>query len=428
MTDLRHVAQLLHEAGVSEGLGPTAMASWLGRRINERRTRRRERGTGAPSRIGRRGGAGDHDPPEQGARVPDRALPLHVGQLHRRRSRCRCSTTRTTGTCAPSTSGSEGNGFAVHQQNQLVEERGEDLRLLYVALTRAQHQAVLWWVGANDCQHSPLSRLLFDRDEHGVVRSHGTRSPQRDRRRGGVRRTGARPLGRARRLVPPDVRWHRDERRTSGARGRRLRSSARPRLAPRVVLGHHARRSTSSRRSGASRRSSSPRTRRCRAASGPRAAGAGRRRSPCGPSRWGWPPCPAGRWSARSCTACWSGPSSTPPTFRRGPRGARAARSTWRNVDLGSLDAVVAGLCAAIESPLGPMVDDVRLRDIPRRDRLDELGFEIPLGRGRRPRGFAARRPGGRSARRAPRPRTIRWPATPAGCGTRRSTASCAAI
>jgi exodeoxyribonuclease V beta subunit len=51
----------------------------------------------------------------------------------------------------------------------------------------------------------------------------------------------------------------------------------------------------------------------------------------------------------------------------------------WRNVDLGNRDAAVAGLCAAIASPLGPQVDDVRLRDIARRDRLDELGFEIPL-------------------------------------------------
>src|ERR1700722_14026597 len=50
MTDLRHIAQLLHEAGVSEGLGPTAMATWLGRRIhdaardaeNEERARRLE--------------------------------------------------------------------------------------------------------------------------------------------------------------------------------------------------------------------------------------------------------------------------------------------------------------------------------------------------------------------------------------------------
>ena len=50
MTDLRHVAQLLHDAAVSEGVGPTALANWLGRRIaeadrdneNEERTRRLE--------------------------------------------------------------------------------------------------------------------------------------------------------------------------------------------------------------------------------------------------------------------------------------------------------------------------------------------------------------------------------------------------
>jgi exodeoxyribonuclease V beta subunit len=50
-----------------------------------------------------------------------------------------------------------------------------------------------------------------------------------------------------------------------------------------------------------------------------------------------------------------------------------------RNVNMGSGEAVVAGLCAAIECPLGPLVDGVRLRDIARRDRLDELTFEIPL-------------------------------------------------
>ena len=50
MTDLRHIAQLLHEAAVTEGVGPTALANWLGRRIleadrdgeNEERTRRLE--------------------------------------------------------------------------------------------------------------------------------------------------------------------------------------------------------------------------------------------------------------------------------------------------------------------------------------------------------------------------------------------------
>ena len=60
---------------------------------------------------------------------------------------------------------------------ELEEGRGEDLRLLYVALTRARHQAVLWWAGAYDSQHSPLARLLFDRDAQGVVGPYGAQDP-----------------------------------------------------------------------------------------------------------------------------------------------------------------------------------------------------------------------------------------------------------
>ena len=59
---------------------------------------------------------------------------------------------------------------------------------------------------------------------------------------------------------------------------------------------------------------------------------------------------------------------------RAGPRGRHGAASTSATAD-----AVVAGLCAAIESPLGPMVGGIRLADVARRDRLDELGFELPL-------------------------------------------------
>jgi exodeoxyribonuclease V beta subunit len=47
----------------------------------------------------------------------------------------------------------------------------------------------------------------------------------------------------------------------------------------------------------------------------------------------------------------------------------------------------VAGLEAAIDTPLGPLVGDLRLRDIPAADRLDELGFELPLVGGDDPSG-----------------------------------------
>jgi exodeoxyribonuclease V beta subunit len=57
-----------------------------------------------------------------------------------------------------------------------------------------------------------------------------------------------------------------------------------------------------------------------------------------------------------------------------------------RTVDLGGAD-LVAGLRAMLETPLGPLVGGLRLRDLARGDRLDELSFELPLAGGDRPRG-----------------------------------------
>jgi exodeoxyribonuclease V beta subunit len=66
-----------------------------------------------------------------------------------------------------------------------------------------------------------------------------------------------------------------------------------------------------------------------------------------------------------------------------GELAAHVARArARRSVDVGSEVAVVAGLRAAIETPLGPSVGDLRLRDVARADRLDELTFELPLAGG----------------------------------------------
>ena len=56
--------------------------------------------------------------------------------------------------------GPQGKG---HVARHVDEQRGEDLRLAYVALTRACHQAVVWWAGSWQSKDSALSRLLFDR-------------------------------------------------------------------------------------------------------------------------------------------------------------------------------------------------------------------------------------------------------------------------
>jgi len=41
------------------------------------------------------------------------------------------------------------------------EVEGDDLRLMYVAFTRAKHQLVVWWANSKDMSFSPLARLLF---------------------------------------------------------------------------------------------------------------------------------------------------------------------------------------------------------------------------------------------------------------------------
>jgi exodeoxyribonuclease V beta subunit len=45
-----------------------------------------------------------------------------------------------------------------------AEAVGENLRLLYVALTRAQHQTLVWWTRASGSDITGLARVLFSRD------------------------------------------------------------------------------------------------------------------------------------------------------------------------------------------------------------------------------------------------------------------------
>ena len=61
-------------------------------------------------------------------------------------------------------SGTARKRYSDHRSAFVAEQRGEDLRLMYVALTRARHQVVAWWGRAHDCRHSPLGRLLIRRD------------------------------------------------------------------------------------------------------------------------------------------------------------------------------------------------------------------------------------------------------------------------
>jgi exodeoxyribonuclease V beta subunit len=283
----------------------------------------------------------------------------------------------------------EGGAFERHKDEHVVEERGEDLRLAYVALTRAQHQAVLWWAGSWDSRHSPLGRLLFARDDEGNVAPSGAGTPD-----------DATALARFEALAAAAPGRIRVERSVLGMPGH----WSTPPVAPAELAAAVFDRDLDARWRRTSYSDISAGTHDVRVASEPE--------EPLLTDEPGAEPAPAAA----------AGPPEDPalgaPSPLRGlPAGVHvgtlvhrvleatdfaaadldaelAARlqavRARRAVDVGDPAALVAGLCAAIETPLGPLVDGARLRDVARADRLDELDFELPLTGGDDPTGRLA--------------------------------------
>ncbi len=376
LTDLRHIAQLLHETGVSEGLGPTAMATWLGRRIrdaardsdNEERARRLESDADAVQVITIHRSKGLEFPvvlcPYMWDGRPNtNEVPVFHDPAH--------GNTRTIDV------GHEGNDFAIHQKMELDEGRGEDLRLLYVALTRARHQAVLWWAGVQDCQHSPLARLLFERDPQGLVHAYGSGTHTDDEMEAAFRALGP-EVSVERVAEPAAVRWHRDEEappqldaaifdRRLDLGWRRVSYSGITRaLHEQPAIGSEPERPLTSDEDLPYVPAPAP------AVDGDpwegmRALGLG------------LADMPGGALVGTVVHSVMERIEFDAPDLFTEVGEALDRETAWRNVDLGSHDEVVTGLCAAIECPLGAGVGGLALRDVARRSRLDELGFEIPL-------------------------------------------------
>ncbi len=157
-TDLRHIGDLLHGAAAGEGLGLTALLTWLRRRLSEaggdsgtERSRRLDSDAEAVQIVTIHTSKGLEFPVVFVPFAWDRhvwepATPLFHDAAGRR--------VRDVGGA-----GSPGWRAAVtaHQE----EEAGEDLRLLYVAATRARSALTLWWARSSNTPCSPLHRLLF---------------------------------------------------------------------------------------------------------------------------------------------------------------------------------------------------------------------------------------------------------------------------
>jgi exodeoxyribonuclease V beta subunit len=392
LTDLRHIGQLLHAAATAEQMGITALTSWLRRRVaeaeqdtgDEERSRRLESDAEAvqvltihrskglefpivyypylwePGYIPKGEPVSFHDPDASDERAID------VGM--------------------------QGAEFHRHKRQHILEQRGEDLRLAYVALTRAQHQAVVWWAGSWDSRDSALVRLLFSRDAEGNVASSGSSPP-----------TDADAVARFEELAAEASGCISVERSTLGlpthwssdlspdtplsvaAFDRGLDWRWRRTSYSDITAGAHDARVTSEPEEVVVEDEPPPVAAPARAVAGGADAGGDAAALRATPSLLAG--MPVGVHVGTLVHRVFEATDFAAADLDAELRSRLAEAQARRHVEIGDTAAVVAGLRAAIETPLGPVVGGLRLRDVERSDRLDELDFELPLAGGDDPTG-----------------------------------------
>ena len=174
LTDVRHVGEALHAVSVSERLGAVGLLGWLREQVAEdkrevasERTRRLDSDAAAVQLVTIHGSKGLQYPVVYLPSLWDRwtGKDPEVPRYHDEDGR-RC---RDVG----GPSAWRKAAAARHWR----EDAGESLRLLYVALTRARSQVVVWYAPSFNTPGSPLHRVLVGRgpggaavpDEHPLV-------------------------------------------------------------------------------------------------------------------------------------------------------------------------------------------------------------------------------------------------------------------
>jgi exodeoxyribonuclease V beta subunit len=378
LTDLRHAGELLHAAQMEQGLGTSALTSWLRRRIadaarelgNEDRSRRLESDAAAVQilTIHR----------SKGLEFPIVYLPFLWDASPVPRARSPLTYHEPDGERRIDV-GLDGAAYAAHRTEAIAEQRGEDLRLMYVALTRARHQAIVWWVGTSGSRHSPLSRVVFFREDDGTVPPNGAYAPTDDdarQRFAEIAPVESSALGTPASWSPPlepvpDL----DAARFDRTLDRAWRRTSYSDLTARTHEPHVA----SEPEEGVVD-DEAPDDGMASAGAASTADEAALRDVPSllsdmpGGVR-------IGTLVHDVLEAIDFAAGDLDAELREHVERARARRA----VDVGDRDVLIAGLRAMLETPLGPLAGGRSLAGLARGDRLDELSFELPLAGGDRP-------------------------------------------
>jgi exodeoxyribonuclease V beta subunit len=374
LTDLRHIGQSLHKVAVEERLGLVALIGFLREQMADERkevagerTRRLDSDAAAVQLVTIHGSKGLQYPVVYLPTLWDRferdpKVPLFhshdPGDLGRR---CR-------------NVGGGGPGWADSIARHRAEDSGESLRLLYVALTRAQSQVVAWYAPTKlNTPASPLHRMLLGR------------------RPGSPAVPDTHPLEDAATLVAK-LDWHRDnggpvwepaawaEPAAEPLRGDDKELAAR--TFSRTIDGTWRRTSYSSLSSAAtapapqalSEPEEPPRDDEEMPVVEPRVPSASGVLSPMGGL-------PVGATFGSLVHAVLEHADPDAPDFREELLAHIDEQLVWWPVSL-DREELADALVAVCDSPLGPLAGGRTLRQVPFTDRLTELDFELPLSGG----------------------------------------------
>ncbi|MCI2238503.1 UvrD-helicase domain-containing protein [Paenibacillus sp. TRM 82003] len=176
LTDLRHVCEVLHAEAAEHGRGPAGLLAWLRARVDEadgdvgaERSRRLDTDRAAVQVATVHTSKGlefevvcvpfGWDVPGPGPARRER-LPVAHAPAGAPAGTGAVRTLHVGGTGSP--------GYAAACAAADAECAGEELRLLYVALTRAVSRLLVWWAPSRCTAESPLHRLLFAPDARAL--------------------------------------------------------------------------------------------------------------------------------------------------------------------------------------------------------------------------------------------------------------------